>query len=688
MKKNTQRSTIRAVIGAAILAAGAGAFADSYTPLNGAEPRPFWVFGHNPNTLEEAELALQNGANALEPDLMVLPAGSHLAQAPFTPNPTGIVLYHDAYLATTRVPLTLEEYLTGLHTLAIKYPNLSLVVFDTKSPAATAANGPIVRDAVRNILNTDGVNVNVIFSISDRSDSALFDNILGDLRDNEGVQVDQEDNPEDLNTWWSKTEKYAGNIGYGDGTVGVGPNLPRAIDHGAFLRASTGFPKAVTYVYVLNAESSEDSFTYAGVDGIIPDTFFLDPTGPDLDPDYITDLIELLNAKHPEVRLATRADNPFHPPNEAYGLEIRTSDVKDAGTDGDLTFTLHGCRGDATITVHTGEIHIGYETGRMERNQTDWVTIPSKDLGALTSITVHNDGGLQDGWHLEDIRVSSARYLGADVDHSVEYVGNYNNWIDIGETKEVTLVPAPTYQVPAPTITCPAPILVGNDPNKCGAVVNFSPKVSGPCDDVVAVCNPPSGTLFPVGTTTVTCFASGGSGQSDPCTFTVTVVDQEVPVITCPAPVVAKATTPAGAVVTFSPTASDNCPNVQVASVPASGSVFAAGDTMVTCTATDAALNSASCMFNVHVKGAAEQLADLIAAVQNLKGPNAGIKNSLLAKLNQALSKIQGHATVACNTVNAFINDVSAQSGKSMSVADANSLIAAAQQIRAVIGCP
>src|SRR5262249_7690207 len=147
----------------------------------------------------------------------------------------------------------------------------------------------------------------------------------------------------------------------------------------------------------------------------------------------------------------------------------------------------------------------------------------------------------------------------------------------------------------------PGSKVVGNDPDQCGAVVNFDPAVNGPCDDVVAICNPPSGTLFPAGTTTVTCYASGPTGQSDSCTFTVTVVDQQVPVITCPAPIVAKATNPAGAIVTFAPTASDNCPNLQVVSVPASGSVFAAGDTMVTCTATDAAVNSASCMFKIHV---------------------------------------------------------------------------------------
>jgi hypothetical protein len=42
----------------------------------------------------------------------------------------------------------------------------------------------------------------------------------------------------------------------------------------------------------------------------------------------------------------------------------------------------------------------------------------------------------------------------------------------------------------------------------------------------------------------------------------------------------------------------------------------------------------------------------------------------------------------ACNQINAFINYVMAQSGKQITVAQANQLIAAGLQIKATLGCP
>ena len=43
--------------------------AHSGNGLNGAHPRPFYVFAHNPNTLWQVEADVSAGANALEPDI-------------------------------------------------------------------------------------------------------------------------------------------------------------------------------------------------------------------------------------------------------------------------------------------------------------------------------------------------------------------------------------------------------------------------------------------------------------------------------------------------------------------------------------------------------------------------------------------------------------------------------------------
>jgi subtilisin-like proprotein convertase family protein len=94
-------------------------------------------------------------------------------------------------------------------------------------------------------------------------------------------------------------------------------------------------------------------------------------------------------------------------------------------------------------------------------------------------------------------------------------------------------------------------------------------------------------------------------GTGPTCQFTVTVNDTQPPTITCPAPifVAAAVTCPAAGckVVNFTTTATDNCPGVTVVCNPPSGSCFPVGTTTVTCTATDASGNTATCSFTVEV---------------------------------------------------------------------------------------
>lgn len=78
----------------------------------------------------------------------------------------------------------------------------------------------------------------------------------------------------------------------------------------------------------------------------------------------------------------------------------------------------------------------------------------------------------------------------------------------------------------APVITCPDDVAVLNDAGLAGAIVNFdSPIASDNCPGVTVVSDPPSGSTFPIGTTTVTYTASDTSADSPDatCTFDVTV---------------------------------------------------------------------------------------------------------------------------------------------------------------------
>jgi hypothetical protein len=153
-----------------------------------------------------------------------------------------------------------------------------------------------------------------------------------------------------------------------------------------------------------------------------------------------------------------------------------------------------------------------------------------------------------------------------------------------------------------PMITCPANITTSNNANQCSAVVSFTVNATDNCPGVTVVANPPSGSTFPVGVTTVTATATDTSGNTATCSFTVTVMDTQAPVIVCPSNVVVVPPTmgmPCAVATYPAPVVTDNCPGATFVCTPASGSCFPVGVTTVTCTATDAAGNTSACSFNV-----------------------------------------------------------------------------------------
>ena len=98
--------------------------------------------------------------------------------------------------------------------------------------------------------------------------------------------------------------------------------------------------------------------------------------------------------------------------------------------------------------------------------------------------------------------------------------------------------------------------------------------------------------------------SSNSIDRSDVVAVTATVVgcDTTPPVLVLPSPITAEATGPAGAAVTFTATATDADPAYPaVTCLPPSGSTFALGSTTVTCSATDAAGNTATGSFTVTV---------------------------------------------------------------------------------------
>jgi hypothetical protein len=197
--------------------------------------------------------------------------------------------------------------------------------------------------------------------------------------------------------------------------------------------------------------------------------------------------------------------------------------------------------------------------------------------------------------------------------------------------------------------------------------------------------------MFPVGNTTVTYTATDRSGNPATDTQVVTVNDNTPPVISCPQPITLEPTCPTGAKATWTaPVGTDNCPGATTSQTAgsASGSVFPIGTTTVTYTVNDAHGNSASCSFTVTVLTPQAVIQNLINQV-NASSLTGTQKNGLLAKLNAALSAINGgQQNVACNKLSEFVNSVGGLiNNGSLSSAQGNAWISSANHVRNTIGC-
>jgi hypothetical protein len=152
----------------------------------------------------------------------------------------------------------------------------------------------------------------------------------------------------------------------------------------------------------------------------------------------------------------------------------------------------------------------------------------------------------------------------------------------------------------APQITCPEDITVSADSENCSAIVDFDVEITDNCNFTVNYSHE-SGSEFPIGITEVTVTATDDSGNSNTCSFHVTVVDDLPPTLICPGDIMVRLEEgESSAVVDFAAEASDNCEfTLKYSHEP--GSEFQLGTTTVTATATDLTGNINECSFDVIV---------------------------------------------------------------------------------------
>ncbi|XP_058479498.1 sushi, von Willebrand factor type A, EGF and pentraxin domain-containing protein 1 isoform X3 [Solea solea] len=160
-----------------------------------------------------------------------------------------------------------------------------------------------------------------------------------------------------------------------------------------------------------------------------------------------------------------------------------------------------------------------------------------------------------------------------------------------------------------PWIQCPADIVAETDERRGTAIINWIvPNATDNSKEEVVVQVKPVYTppqLLPIGKEIITYITTDRSGNQANCSFTVTVIDTEPPVIDrCRSPPTVQATDVETVVIWEVPQFSDNSGGrLTVTSSHRPGSLFPVGETVVQYTATDAAENSRICNLTVTVQG-------------------------------------------------------------------------------------
>ncbi len=169
-----------------------------------------------------------------------------------------------------------------------------------------------------------------------------------------------------------------------------------------------------------------------------------------------------------------------------------------------------------------------------------------------------------------------------------------------------------------PTIACPANITVNTDTGICSAVVNFPSAVAfDNCDVTVAqTAGLASGSNFPVGVNTVEFTATDDGANTTVCSFTITVIDNELPTMVCQNITIQLDAT-GNATITPGDVDGGSTDNCGIATTTISQSTFDCndvGDNSVILTITDVNGNSNTCTAIVTV----EDVTAPVAVCQNI----------------------------------------------------------------------
>ena len=343
--------------------------------------RPFYVIGHNPNTLEDCRRFLEAGANGLEPDIQ------------WDSDRNDLVVAHDPGDAGN-APLV-RDFFRGLVDLSIEFPALAMIVLDNKTQ--TARRGAQLLGYARDAFLAagradDAPGLSVLLTVPSLGGNALFRDVAGALGPHEGVMFDQDDNVAGTLDWLAR--HGITRTGYGHGIGGIDTDASpvlAAIEQAVAARVVAGSPRW-SYIFSPADTLVMTDAMHTGVDGMIVDVH------------HVSEALTLLGSPpfNAQLRLGTRHDDPFDArwaDLPAYTVSITTMDRNDAGTDAVITITLDGTTGSLTNVVNGAYEH------RFETADHNVVTLFG-DIGTPVAVTLQHDGaGEKSGWLPDDVHV-------------------------------------------------------------------------------------------------------------------------------------------------------------------------------------------------------------------------------------------------------------------------------------------
>jgi len=161
-------------------------------------------------------------------------------------------------------------------------------------------------------------------------------------------------------------------------------------------------------------------------------------------------------------------------------------------------------------------------TGRLAADPPGVMTLPEVTIIAGAGSQTHFSGRWGDYSTMSIDPVDGCKFW-----FTSEYYGSTSvaGWL--------TRIAAFSLETQPPTINCPANLVQATAPGQCSAVVNFVVPARDNCSAATVACVPPSGSVFPNGTTSVTCTATDASGNRAECRFDVIVLDKESPKVYC-----------------------------------------------------------------------------------------------------------------------------------------------------------